>query len=98
MLWGKLLRVLEQRDSRTMTYVVCDKCGKPIPYVKKKNFLGIEEEVLDRGIVRSSEWRIDQLFYNFDLCKNCADNISLQADNLFLKMKLAVLKEANRDD
>lgn len=81
-----------------MTYVVCDKCGKPIPYVKKKNFLGIEEEVLDRGIVRSSEWRIDQLFYNFDLCKNCADNISLQADNLFLKMKLAVLKEANRDD
>lgn len=81
-----------------MTYVVCDKCRKPIPYVKKKNFLGIEEEVLDRGIVRSSEWRIDQLFYNFDLCKNCADNISLQADNLFLKMKLAVLKEANRDD
>lgn len=81
-----------------MTYVVCDKCRKPIPYVKKKNFLGIEETVLDRGVVRSSEWRIDQLFYNFDLCKNCADNISLQADNLFLKIKLAVLKEANRDD
>lgn len=81
-----------------MTCVVCDKCGKPIPYVKKRNLLGIEEAVLDRGVVRSSEWRIEQLFYNFDLCKNCADNISLQADNLFLKMKLAVLKEANRGD
>lgn len=80
-----------------MTCVVCDKCGKPIPYVKKKNILGIEEEVLDRGIVRSSEWKIDALFYRYDLCKRCADNVSLQADNLFLRMKLAVLKEANRD-
>lgn len=81
-----------------MTYVVCDKCGKPIPYVKKKNILGIEAEVLDRGVVRSSEWQIDTLFYEYDLCKRCADNVSLQADNLFLGMKLAVLKEANRDD
>lgn len=81
-----------------MIYVVCDKCRKPIPYVKKKNILGIEEEVLDRGIVRSSEWQIDALFYEYDLCKNCADNISLQADNLFLKMKLAVLKEANENE
>ena len=81
-----------------MIYVVCDKCRKPIPYVKKKNILGIEEEVLDRGIVISSEWQIDALFYEYDLCKNCADNISLQADNLFLKMKLAVLKEANENE
>lgn len=81
-----------------MTVVICDTCRKPIPYVKKKNILGIEEDVLDRGTVRSSEWRIDALFYRYDLCKSCADNISLQADNLFLKMKLAVLKEANRDD
>lgn len=85
-------------DDRTVTYVVCDKCGKPIPYVKKKNILGIEEEVLDRGIVRSSEWRIDALFYEYDLCKSCADNVSLQADNLFLRMKLAVLKEANENE
>ena len=81
-----------------MTYVVCDKCRKPIPYVKKKNILGIEEEVLDRGIVRNSEWQIDALFYEYDLCKRCAETISLQADNLFLRMKLAVLQEANRDD
>ena len=93
-----MLRVLEQGDSRIMTYVVCDKCGKPIPYVKKKNFLGIEEDVLDRGIVRSSEWRIDSLFYGYDLCKRCADNVSLQADNLFLGMKLAVLQEANKSE
>lgn len=32
-----------------MTYVVCDRCRKPIPYVKKRNLLGIEEAVLDRG-------------------------------------------------
>lgn len=81
-----------------MTYVVCDKCGNPTPYVKKKNFLGIEEEVLDRGTVRSSEWQIDALFYEYDLCKSCADNVSLQADNLFLRMKLAVLKEANENE
>lgn len=74
-----------------MTYVVCDKCGKHIPYVKKKNILGIEEAILDRGIVRSSEWQIDTLFYEYDLCKSCADNVSLQADNLFLGMKLALL-------
>lgn len=74
-----------------MTCVICDKCGRPIPYVKKKNILGIEEYVLDRGTVRSSEWRIYTLFYKYDLCKSCADNISLQADNLFLKMKLSVL-------
>ena len=80
-----------------MTCVICDKCGKPIPHVKEKNILGIEEEVLDRGIVRSSEWRIDALFYEYDLCKSCADNISLQADNLFLGMKLAVLSEAKKD-
>nr|DAV58125.1 MAG TPA: Protein kinase, zinc finger, kinetoplastid, KKT2.87A [Caudoviricetes sp.] len=81
-----------------MTCVVCDKCGKPIPYVKKKNILGIEEYVLDRGTVRSSEWQIDTMFYKYDLCKSCADNISLQADNLFLRMKLAVLKEANKNE
>lgn len=81
-----------------MTCVICDKCGRTIPYVKKKNILGIEEYVLDRGTVRSSECRIDALFYEYDLCKNCADNISLQADNLFLKMKLAVLKEANKNE
>lgn len=74
-----------------MTCIICDKCNKPIPYVKKKNFLGIEEEVLDRGIVRSSEWQIDALFYEYDLCKSCADTIALQADNLFLRMKLALL-------
>lgn len=79
-----------------MTYVVCDKCGKPIPYVKKKNILGIEEEVLDRGTVRSSKWKIDALFYEYDLCKSCADNISLQADNLFLSIKLAVLQEVKK--
>lgn len=90
--------MLEQGDEGTMTCVICDKCRKPIPYVKKKNILGIEEAVLDRGIVRSSEWQIDALFYEYDLCKSCADNISLQADNLFLGMKLAVLQEANRDD
>ena len=83
-------------DDRTMTYVVCDKCGKPIPYVKKKNILGIEEEVLDRGTVRSSKWKIDTLFYEYDLCKSCADNISLQADNLFLSIKLAVLQEVKK--
>lgn len=93
-----MLRVLEHGDSRTMTYVICDKCRKPIRYVKKKNILGMEEWVLDRGIVRSSEWQIDALFYDHDLCKNCADNISLQADNLFLKMKLAMLKEANENE
>ena len=71
------------------TYSICK---------KKKNFLGIEEEVLDRGIVRSSEWRIDVLFYEYDLCKSCADNVSLQADNLFLGMKLAVLQEANKSE
>lgn len=81
-----------------MTSVICDKCGKAIPFVKKKNFLGIEEDVLDRGYVRCAEWQIDALFYDHDYCKNCADNISLQADNLFLKMKLAVLKEANENE
>lgn len=81
-----------------MTCVICDKCRKPIPYVKKKNIFGIEEDVLDRGVVSSSEWRIDALFYEYDLCKRCAETISLQADNLFLGMKLAVLQEANRDD
>lgn len=81
-----------------MTYVICDKCRKPIPYVKKRNLFGIEEKVLDRGVVRSSEWRIDTLFYEYDLCKSCADNVSLQADNLFLGMKLAVLQEANKSE
>lgn len=80
-----------------MTCVICDKCRKPIPYVKKKNILGIEEEVLDRGTVRSSEWRIDALFYEYDLCKSCADNISLQADNIFLSIKLAVLSEVKKN-
>lgn len=73
-----------------MTYVVCDKCGKAIPFVKKKNALGIEEDVLDRGHVRCSEWRIDPLFYNFDLCKDCAEMLSIQGDNLFLRLKLAM--------
>lgn len=81
-----------------MTCIICDKCNKPIPYVKKKNILGIEEDVLDRGIVKSSEWQIDALFYEYDLCKRCADNVSLQADNLFLGMKLAVLQEANKSE
>lgn len=81
-----------------MTCVVCDKCGKPIPYVKKRNLFGIEEKILDRGIVRNSEWRIDALFYEYDLCKSCAANISLQADNLFLSMKLVVLREANKSE
>lgn len=81
-----------------MTCVICDKCGRTIPYVKKKNILGIEEYVLDRGTVRSSEWRIDTLFYGYDLCKRCADTISLQADNLFLGMKLAVLQEVNKSE
>ena len=80
-----------------MTCVICDKCRKPIPYVKKKNILGIEEEVLDRGTVRSSEWQIDALFYEYDLCKSCADNISLQADNIFLSIKLAVLSEVKKN-
>lgn len=86
----QLYRMLEQGDDRTMTCVVCDKCGKAIPFVKKKNAIGIEEDVLDRGRVRCSEWRIDQLFYNVDLCKDCAEMLSIQGDNLFLKLRLAM--------
>ena len=58
------------------------KTTKAIPFVKKKNSLGIEEDVLDRGHVRCTEWRVDQLFYDFDLCKNCAEMLSIQGDNL----------------
>ena len=84
---------MEKRDERRMTSVICDKCGKAIPFVKKKNFLGIEEDVLDRGYVRCAEWRIDQLFYNFDLCKDCAEMLSIQGDNLFLRLRLAIAQE-----
>lgn len=80
-----------------MTCVICDKCRKPIPYVKKKSILGIEYDVLDRGIVRSSEWHIDTVFHEYDLCKSCAENISLQADNIFLSIKLAVLSDVKKD-
>ena len=85
--------MLESGDERRMTSVICDKCGKAIPFVKKKNFLGIEEDVLDRGYVRCAEWRIDQLFYNFDLCKDCAEMLSIQGDNLFLRLRLAIARE-----
>ena len=84
---------MEKRDERRMTSVICDKCGKAIPFVKKKNFLGIEEDVLDRGYVRCAEWRIDQLFYNFDLCKDCAEMLSIHGDNLFLRLRLAIAQE-----
>lgn len=70
-----------------MTVYKCDKCGKEIPYVKK-NYLGIDVEVLDRGYVNSTEWDISHLFYDFDLCKDCAKEISLTMDNIFLKLKL----------
>jgi hypothetical protein len=52
-LWW-LHKMLESGDERRMTSVICDKCGKAIPFVKKKNSLGIEENVLDRGHVRSA--------------------------------------------
>lgn len=89
--------MLEQGDERKMTSVICDKCGKAIPFVKKKNSLGIEEDVLDRGHVRCAEWRIDQLFYDFDLCKNCAEMLSIQGDNLFLRLRLAMTQEMKEE-
>ena len=76
-----------------MTSIIGDKCGKAIPFVKRKNLLGIEEDVLDRGHVRCAEWRIDQLFYDFDLCKDCAEILSIQGDNLFLRLRLAMAQE-----
>lgn len=75
-----------------MLSTICDKCGKAIPFVKKKNFLGIEEYVLDRGTVRSVEWRIDKLFDYSDFCKDCAEKMSIQLDNLFLRLKLGSSK------
>ena len=41
--------MLESGDENRMTSVICDKCGKAIPYVKK-TILGMEEAVLDRGM------------------------------------------------
>ena len=80
-----------------MTVFKCDKCGKEIPIIKKKNSIGIEIEVLDTGKVRSAEWRIDQLFYDFDLCKNCAEMLSIQGDNLFLRLRLAMTQEMKEE-
>lgn len=97
MCW-RLYKMLESGDERRkMTSVICDNCGKVIPFVKKKNLLGIEEDVLDRGYVRCAEWRIDQLFYNFDLCKYCATMLSIQGDNLFFRLRLAITQEMKEE-
>lgn len=67
----------------------CDKCGKDIPVVTKKDRLGNDVKVFEYGHVKCAEWRIDELFEGIDLCKECADLISLNADNAFLRMKIA---------
>lgn len=81
-----------------MTVFKCDKCGKEIPIIKKKNSIGIEIEVLDTGKVRSAEWRIDKLFDDFDLCKSCAEVLSVQADNLFLRLRLSCQNQEMKEE
>lgn len=71
-----------------MIITKCDKCGKEIPIVTKKNSFGIEIKVLDAGHVRCAEWNVDRLFDGIDLCKSCAEIISTQADNAFLRMRM----------
>lgn len=67
----------------------CDKCGKDIPVVTKKDKFGNDVKGFEYGHVKCAEWRIDELFESIDLCKECADLISLNADNAFLRMKIA---------
>lgn len=73
-----------------MQFLKCDHCGKEIPIVTKKLF-GIEYKVFDTGCVISKEWNIRELFRDSELCKSCADKISLAYDYELLKFKSEVL-------
>lgn len=71
-----------------MNVCICDNCKKEIPIAKKKNVIGLTVDVIDRGAVKCEQWNVSNLFKDFDLCRSCAELISVRLDNEFLKMRL----------
>lgn len=73
----------------------CDICGCEIPIVKKQ-FFGIEKEVLDRGKIECEQlsWSV-MPFLNLDICKRCASELSAKIDYELLKLKTECLGNEN---
>lgn len=67
----------------------CDCCEAEIPLVKKRNLIGDEVEVLDRGFLECKEYDFTSFNHNLSIlmCKSCAEKISAQLDYEILKFK-----------
>lgn len=75
----------------------CDCCGAELPIVKKKNFLGEEVEVVERGLLDCKEYdfsTINKLNPNALMCPNCAKYLSAKIDYELLKVKSEAYKES----
>ena len=49
---------------------VCDRCGKEIPVVKRKDCFGIERKYLQSGNLKSIN--SNPSMFGIDFCKDCA--------------------------
>ena len=69
-----------------MQTLKCDNCGRDIPIVIKR-FCGMEVKVFDTGKINLKEWNVRNLFLNYDLCRQCAHEMSAKLDYELLKVK-----------
>ena len=51
----------------------------------------MEIKVFDTGKINLKEWNVRNLFLNYDLCKQCANEISAKLDYELLKAKTIVM-------
>lgn len=66
---------------------LCDFCGEPLPIKKKKDFLGIERLIPQRGNLKHfyKGTEIDLRKFGYDCCELCASEIDLNAMDFKLK-------------
>lgn len=74
-----------------MKALKCDNCGCDIPLITKK-FLGKEIQVFDTGNIHLKECDTGSVFEHCELCKRCANEISMTLDYELLKFKTKALR------
>ena len=73
--------------SRKEIYV-CDRCGKEIPVIKKKDIFGIEREYLQSGKLNAIHALGNNLsLFGVDFCKDCAHEIDME----IMEWKMSIL-------
>ena len=73
--------------SRKEIYV-CDRCGKEIPVIKRKDIFGIEREYLQSGKLNAIHALGNNLsLFGVDFCKDCAHEIDME----IMEWKMSIL-------